>query len=683
MGSVGSVIPGTISARRADARPCATIRAMRPNGAADGDSASRRRARGWLLAVSLFSLAPRLVDGALRPIDYNGYWHVFIARNLPREWRRLPHPPLFLVLLRAADAVSHSVFAYRLVSLVAGAGVVYLTGRILLALGTLPSVTVLGALAMALAGNAITLSNEVQSYSLALLFLLASFVFYLDLTPESESPPFRSRAGFAILASLALLTHYFAGLYLVACVLAPAVIALVRPSYRRAAASGLSRRWRADLLNLAAPGAVGLALYELQAKAYVQPLGELPGFYFERGRETVASFLVRNLRTLVNWFSPIALPRARIAVPLLVLFTALVVGAAAAERRGGERIGRRLLPAAFFVVLLTVGALFGVAGLYPFGGWMRQQFLIFVFGLFAAFVGLDRFARAASPTARRAALGLAAAALAANFTLGLPRLLHPAPEPMLAKVAAFESRFPDAATVHVDQFHFVALFIPYHRFAWTYAGAEPDAPSIERYVVHRPGRPLTLVAHRAWWVFDFTEQPFYRELGSVFGRDGSGCENLFSVSPTIYKPVPRFLTAAERTTRTQSVSEALAAEGLEARGLDVTPAGDLFAKVCVAEAPRVERVVPDGTEVGRGFQVQPRGDSALSVHGIGFRRGSAVVLGGRRLETTFGNAGWMTASVPPELYAKPGRLELKVVDPAGRASNAVPFDVRPPAPSGR
>ena len=656
---------------------------MRPNGAADGDSASRRRARIGLLAVSLLSLVPRFVDAALRPIDYNGYWHVFIARNLAREWRRLPHPPLFLALLSAADAVSHTVLAYRLVSLAAGAGVVYLTGRILLALGTLPSVAVLGALAMALAGNAITLSNEVQSYSLALLFLLASFVFYLDLTPETESPPARSRVGFAVFGSLALLTHYFAGLYLAACVAAPAAVALFRSEYRRAAARSLPGRWRLDLLTVAVPGAVGLALYEFQAKTYVQPLGELPGFYFERGRETVASFLVRNLRNLVNWFSPIALPRARIAVPLVLLFTIIVVGAVARGRRGDERAGRRLLPAAFFVVLLAVGAAFGVAGLYPFGGWMRQQFLIFVFGLFAAFVALDRLARDASVRARRATLTLVLAAIAANFAVGVPRLLHPAPEPMLAKVAAFESRFPDAATVEVDQFHLVAFFIPYHRFDWTYAGAEPDAPSIERYVVQRPDRPLTLVAHRAWWVFDFAEQPFYRELGSVFGRNGGGCENLFSVSPTIYKPVPRVLTAEERAVRTRSVSEALAAEGLETRRLDVSTAGDLFAEVCVAEAPRVERVVPGGTEAGRGFQIQPRGDSALSVHGTGFRRGSAVVLGGRRLETTFGNAGWITASVPPALYANPGRLELQVVDPAGRTSNAVLFDVRPPAPGGR
>ena len=104
-----------------------------------------------LILVAALSLVPRLFDALVRPIDYNGYWHLFIARNLSREWRNLGHPPLFLVLLKAVDSLAHAPLVYRSISLVAGAATVYLVGRVLARLGTRPPVPVLGALATAFA----------------------------------------------------------------------------------------------------------------------------------------------------------------------------------------------------------------------------------------------------------------------------------------------------------------------------------------------------------------------------------------------------------------------------------------------------------------------------------------------------------------------------------------------------
>lgn len=92
---------------------------------------------------------------------------------------------------------------------------------------------------------------------------------------------------------------------------------------------------------------------------------------------------------------------------------------------------------------------------------------------------------------------------------------------------------------------------------------------------------------------------------------------------------------------------------------------------------RVTAVVPPGTRAGVGFQIQPTGESAVSVLGNGFRRGAVVVLDGRRLATTFGNAGWITARVPRNLYAAPGVLELRVVNAEGTPSNIALFEVRP------
>jgi uncharacterized membrane protein len=109
--------------------------------------------------------------------------------------------------------------------------------RILRRVGALEWVAVLGAMAMATSASAISLSCEVQSYSLAVFLILWSFLYYLDLVdPEPARVSRRSRAAFCILACCALLTEYFAGLYLIACVLAPLLVGILRPRAGAAAA---------------------------------------------------------------------------------------------------------------------------------------------------------------------------------------------------------------------------------------------------------------------------------------------------------------------------------------------------------------------------------------------------------------------------------------------------------------
>lgn len=639
---------------------------------------SWRHPNQLLILVSVLALLPRLFDGLLRPIDYNGFWHIFIARNLPREWPKLPHPPLFLVFLRVIDSFSNAVLAYRSVSLLTGVVAVYLVGRILLRLETLPVVAILAALTMAFASNAITLSNEVQSYSLCVLFILGSFFFYLDLL-RTDSPPSKcSRVAFASLACLGLLSHYFTGLYLIACVLAPLVVVAVRQEHRHSLLGRISRRWRADLLTILPPGLVGFLLYEFQAKRFVQPLNELPGFYFEAGMETVSSFLIRNLRNTFNLFAPVVLPRARYALPLLALFALVVFWAAGTEKKRGLGSVNRLLPALFLILLLVTGMALGVLGWYPLGGWMRQQFLIFVFGVLGAFVALDRLLRALRSRVRRNALvALCFGLIGVNFAKNFDQLAHPPPEAFLPKVEAFSEQFPGARTVHVDQFSLVGLFIAYHDWEWRFSGQDPGNKFVESYSLNSGDRRLTITAYRDSWIFDFSSEALFREYGGVWGKSADACEYLLCVGRTVYKPVKKYLAVSEQKELREGISSGMAAEGLEARRVIVTTNGDVYAESCVKREVRVTKVVPGGTAAGVPFQIQPRGDSAISVLGSGFRRGAAVVLDGHRLETTFGNIGWVTASVPRDLYARPGRLELRVVNADRSASNAMVFEVHP------
>src|SRR6185436_13118184 len=83
----------------------------------------RRLYAAALGAVLLASVILLVAIGLREYIDYDSYWHVFIARqdrwpNFWREVRENAHPPLFYLAVRLASAwLGPHVLAYRAVSI--------------------------------------------------------------------------------------------------------------------------------------------------------------------------------------------------------------------------------------------------------------------------------------------------------------------------------------------------------------------------------------------------------------------------------------------------------------------------------------------------------------------------------------------------------------------------------------
>jgi hypothetical protein len=546
-------------------------------------------ARLPLLAVTAIAAVPRLFDALKRPIDYNGWWHVFIARNLSREWLNLQHPPLFIALLRIVDSVGHSALAYRSISLASGIGSVYLVGLLLARLDCLPETQVLGALTAALAYNAITLSNEVESYSLAVLLILGAFFFYLDVIAV-RAPPVRSRVVFAGLSCLAVATHYFAGLFLIACVLAPLAIAAVSPEYRRRLFADASRRRLADLFTFLPPAAVGLALYQLQAKPWVTRLSSLPAFYYHPGEERVVNFAIRNLRETWNLFAPFSFLHARCALPLLGLFLAGVIWGATRRFPNGDASPRRIVPSLFLVELLGIGIALGSLGKYPFGGMMRHQFLFFLFALLAGCVALDSSLRnLGAPGTRRVAVAACFAAIALDFGFQLPRLASPRRYPLPPIVRQFSSEFESAGAVTVDYFNLIGLFSVYPDREWRFLGRDPYRATVERYEVGGGSRVLEVLAVRDFWVFDFGDEALYRELAEVWPRDARVCHFVFCATGTVLYE-PRWNSMAGRRELLRTRMAALAnRHGLAVKQCRATEYLDLLVELCGSRSPPLAR----------------------------------------------------------------------------------------------
>ena len=88
-----------------------------------------------LAVIALIAAVPMLHMGIHDRIDYDGWWHVFIAREAPWSsfWAdvyRNAHPPLFYLLLRPMTWLGSGRLVYRALSIAAAVVATYVVGRI-------------------------------------------------------------------------------------------------------------------------------------------------------------------------------------------------------------------------------------------------------------------------------------------------------------------------------------------------------------------------------------------------------------------------------------------------------------------------------------------------------------------------------------------------------------------------
>ena len=225
----------------------------------------------------------------------------------------------------------------------------------------------LAALAYGLALPSILISDEVRTYMMSAFLVQVSFYYFLDMVSM------RSRILFAVTAALACLTEYYALIYVGAVLLFS-----LRPQIRM-----LLRVLATFALILALPVWEYLSHFGTRSVAY----DHLPDFYFQPdSAESAIGFLLRNLRNELNCFSPLPVPDG---ATFYVVLTALVIAAGVTGflvRKNRAALVSLLLP---FVMMSAI--MFGaVIRAYPFGGFLRQQYVLFPFLVVCPLLLLDR-----------------------------------------------------------------------------------------------------------------------------------------------------------------------------------------------------------------------------------------------------------------------------------------------------
>jgi 4-amino-4-deoxy-L-arabinose transferase-like glycosyltransferase len=518
-----------------------------------------------LLGITLLSLVPRLILGASEYIEYDGYWHVWIAHqtqwgNFIPEYQANAHPPLYFLLLRLTFWLGHTNLTYRAISIATGVGSVWLVGIIAWRAVRSQVWAALAALAYGLALPAILISEEVRTYMMAAFLVQASFWYFLDLI-EDPPGPLRSRVLFGVLATLACLTEYYALIYVGAVLLLALIVQPLRA--KNGALRALGREVLTFGLLLALPAWEYISHFAGEPRAYAH----LPGFYFAPdGAESAADFLLRNLRNEFNVFSPLQIPDGTLF--WAVLAAAIVMGAAIfwLARRWSQ--ARNIAAGAIVIVPLAImGAIMfgGVARVYPFGGFLRQQYILFPFFAICPFLFFDRaLARVPRP---------AILAIAGLFAVGIGYAgyenyeAYPKNSRRLLsdQMARYNRLFPAAPAIIIDQFNLTTFFLHHDQWKWSFVSALPGTDTVDVYKLEQNGRSMMLLRQKDRWNLDLRDPQLYAEMAR-------GMQTWHLPSMTIFclaQAAPKARTGAQVAAYRARAAELSANQGLCIQTLDL------------------------------------------------------------------------------------------------------------------
>jgi hypothetical protein len=202
---------------------------------------------------------------------------------------------------------------------------------------------------------------------------------------------------------------------------------------------------------------------------------------------------------------------------------------------------------AIFAVLIFLGFVVGsLAGAYPFGGELRQQFFCFPFLILALAGALD------SLTTNRTVVAALAIVMIIHATVWYRSFPIERDELFTAEYRAFRTDFGADGNVVVDQFSLIALFIHTNDRRWTLA-RHHTVDRLDEYVI-APG--LRVFRDRATWNYDLARLPAFIRLRQVARASGVETMTLFSLRqfpPGSMTPV-QYLERARVNARTAGLT---------------------------------------------------------------------------------------------------------------------------------
>jgi hypothetical protein len=166
-------------------------------------------------------------------------------------------------------------------------------------------------------------------------------------------------------------------------------------------------------------------------------------------------------------------------------------------------------------ILVLELAVAGYLNKYPFGGLLRQQFILFPFAVLSAGIFLDRLF-AVLPGQKTAA---GAAILLLGTTVAVGAVRFEAFPKLRGELFTREMQHYDAAihsrAVFLDQFSLIVYFTHHHEWRWHFTHRLPMSTAVDDYTLERGADRLVALRDRTRWNFEFTDAAFIHDVAEV------------------------------------------------------------------------------------------------------------------------------------------------------------------------
>jgi hypothetical protein len=465
-----------------------------------------------LITISLLSAVPRIALGMSQFIQYDGFWHLFIATQdrwsqFYLEWSRDAHPPLYYLLLRAVASLGHSHLLYRLPSIIPGIAGVYLLGRIAGRVFENKWIALLAATAFAFSISYIDLTIDLRGYPLALCFILCAFDQFLHFCCYGTS-----MLAFGILTGLAISAEYFSILFFLACTIAALIYALRAPDFRSIALRAVRAHPAKAVAAPAIPTLVTAVLFVIHINTHQIPQNNVLEFYWDQQSSAVL-FVLAQLRNELNYFLPVEFGEPAAFLAFCVGAVGVVAFVILRSRKTEGLV--TTIPALMLVLLLSELIVFALLRLYPFGGLVRQQSIIFPFLLMTGFGMLDWVLTKIPVRAVRSAILLLTAgciAWSSTYNWGIP--WRSVVELRTTEYENFRRVAPGPEAVLTDQYSLIAFYTHVHKWKWRLHSSFSVPEPMQTYEVRKDGQKFTVLRDVNAWNFDLTDPAFYATVSA-------------------------------------------------------------------------------------------------------------------------------------------------------------------------
>jgi hypothetical protein len=461
-------------------------------------------------------------------------WHLLYAKVLPfrafiAEIKHEAHPPLTHLLRRSFVPREDAFLLWpRLLSVLPGTllvPVLFATAR---RLGLATPSCLAGTFFVALSHAHTTVSVTVRSYAFAMLFVMCAHLVFLSVWRRPSNATRWSLAVLLGCSAVAMLSLYASALPLAAMCCA---ILMLRPDPLRAAGELWKRAGKPEVAVFAAALA-GLVAYYLWTWK-VDFLGHVE-YWFRRPGESLLGFAARGVASTLGAFASVEIPPGSGSAVAAVSFAGLLLSAVVLELLPGGRDPARA-GVVLVTVLLWVGVFFlSVLDVYPFGGEVRHQYVLFPFTVLSSLLVLDRVCRRLRSRAIRGSL-LAVAMLAAALSSisgfsGRPLDDFPARPLHREEFSRVRSRMGPEDALFVTRYGIISVFANTMDWRWTRAERLEDRYDV--FHVRKGNELLVVLRDRSLWVFPLPpEGSVPADVARVMERKGLEAVWIWSASP--------------------------------------------------------------------------------------------------------------------------------------------------------